>query len=183
VGHSEVGEAAVVVREGQPDVKRLVAYVVPVAGGVVDSTGLRAHVASRLPEYMVPAAFVVLDQLPLNLNGKLNRKALPAPEFGVAGGVGYVAPRSEAETVLADIWSEVLGAEQVGVEDDFFELGGDSLHSMQLTSRTKAAFEIALTPRDVLTARTVSALAELVEEKILSELERVAVGAGHDTEL
>jgi acyl carrier protein len=183
VGHSEVGEAAVVVREDQPDVKRLVAYVVPVADGVVDSAGLRAHVASSLPDYMVPAAFVALDQLPLNLNGKLNRNALPAPEFGVASGGSYVAPRSEAEAVLAEIWSEVLGVEQVGVEDNFFELGGDSLHSMQLTSRTKAAFQVALTPRDVLTARTVSALAELVEEKILSELERVAVGAGNDAGL
>jgi acyl carrier protein len=84
--------------------------------------------------------------------------------------------------VLADIWADVFGVEQVGVEDNFFELGGDSLRRLQLTSRTKAAFDVALTPRDILTARTVSALAELVEEKILSELERVAVGAVNDTE-
>jgi acyl carrier protein len=83
---------------------------------------------------------------------------------------------------LARIWAEVLGMEQVGVEDNFFDLGGDSIRSMQLTSRTNAAFGVTLTPRDVLTTRTISALAELVEEKILSELERLAVGAGNDAE-
>jgi acyl carrier protein len=83
---------------------------------------------------------------------------------------------------LTGIWADVLGVERVGVNDNFFELGGDSLRSMQLTSRTKAAFDIALTPRDIWTARTVSALSELVEEKILSELERIAVGAENDAE-
>jgi acyl carrier protein len=179
--HPDVGNVAVIAREDQPGSKRLVAYVVPTVDEVVDSAGLRAHVASVLPDYMVPSAFVVLDGLPLTSNGKLDRRALPAPEFTPA--VGYVAPRTEAERVLADIWAEVLGIEEVGVEDDFFELGGDSLHSMQLTSRTKAAFDVVLTLRDVLTARTISALAELVEEKILSELERVAVGTENDSEV
>ncbi|MGH3784125.1 MAG: AMP-binding enzyme, partial [Pseudonocardiaceae bacterium] len=185
----EVGEAAVIAHEdvplegNGPGLKRLVAYVVPADGALVDLTGLRAHLTTTLPHYMVPSSFVVLDELPLTRNGKLDRKALPALELGVAGGVDYVAPRNEAETVLAEIWSEVLGMKQVGVHDNFFELGGDSLHSMQLTSRTKAAFGIALTLRDVLTALTVSALAELVEEKILSELEQVAVGAENDAEV
>jgi amino acid adenylation domain-containing protein len=184
-----VGEAAVIAHEdvpvegNGPGLKRLVAYVVPAEGGLVDSTGLRANLMTTLPHYMVPSSFVVLDELPLTRNGKLDRKALPALELGVAGDVGYVAPRSDAETVLAEIWSEVLGVKQVGVEDNFFELGGDSLHSMQLTSRTKAAFDIALTLRDVLTALTVSALAELVEEKILSELEQVAASAENDAEV
>ena len=129
---------------------------------------------------MVPAAFVVLDGLPLNVNGKVDRRALPAPEFDVAA--GYVAPRSETERVLADIWAAVLGVQRVGVEDNFFELGGDSLHSMQLTSRINAAFDVTLTLRDVLTVRIVSALAELVEEKVLSELERVAISAGNNAE-
>jgi acyl carrier protein len=132
---------------------------------------------------MVPSAFVTLEQLPLNANGKLDRRALPAPEFDAVAGVGYVAPRSEAETVLARIWSELLCVEQVGVEDDFFELGGDSIRSLQLTSRAKAAFDVALTPQDVRNARSVSALAELVEEKILNELERVFLIAGNDEEL
>jgi acyl carrier protein len=182
VGHPEVGEAAVVARQDQSDTKRLVAYLVPTAGAVVDSAGLRMSVASRLPDYMVPSAFVVLDQLPLTPNGKLDRKALPAPDFTAIVDAGYVAPRTDAERVLAAIWAQVLGMEQVGIEDNFFELGGDSLRSLQLTSRTKAAFDVALTPRDIRTTRTLSALAELVEEKILSELERVAVGAGNDAE-
>ncbi|HEY6422703.1 MAG TPA: amino acid adenylation domain-containing protein [Pseudonocardiaceae bacterium] len=177
----EIGEAAVIAREDQPGVKRLVAYLVPAAGEVVDVGGLRAYLATTLPEYMVPSAFVTLDELPLNPNGKLDRRALPVPEFSSAG-IDYVAPRTDVEQVLADIWAQVLDVKQVGVEDNFFELGGDSLHSMQLTSRAKMAFAVALTPRDVLTARTVSALAELVEEKILSELERIAVGAGNDDE-
>ncbi|MCA1703775.1 MAG: phosphopantetheine-binding protein, partial [Actinobacteria bacterium] len=146
------------------------------------SAGLRAHVVSRLPDYMVPSAFVVLDELPLTPNGKLDRKALPTPDFAAAVGDGYIAPRTDTERVLAGIWAEALGVQRVGIEDDFFELGGDSLRSLQLTSRTKAAFDVALTPRDIRTARTVSALAELVEEKILSELERLAVSAGNDEE-
>jgi acyl-coenzyme A synthetase/AMP-(fatty) acid ligase/acyl carrier protein len=179
--HPSVANAVVVAREDEPGPKRLVAYVVPAAGGVLDSAPLQAHVASKLPDYMVPFAIVLLDGLPLNPNGKLDRKALPPPDFAVVG-VGYVAPRTDAERVLAEIWADVLGMEQVGIEDNFFELGGDSLRSLQLTSRTKAAFDVALTPRDIRTARTVSALAELVEEKILSELERIAVGAANGAE-
>ncbi|MGH3811895.1 MAG: phosphopantetheine-binding protein, partial [Pseudonocardiaceae bacterium] len=97
-------------------------------------------------------------------------------------GDSYVAPRTDTEHTLADIWAEVLGITQVGIEDNFFELGGDSLRSLQLTSRTKAAFGVTLTPREVLIARTISALAELIEEKILDEFERVAVLAGNDEE-
>jgi acyl carrier protein len=148
----------------------------------VDSSRLRAHVAAALPDYMVPSAFVLLDRLPLTSNGKLDRKALPGPNFVQACAVNYVAPRTEVEAVLAAIWSEVLGVEQVGVEDNFFELGGDSLRRLQVTSRIKASFDVDVTPRDIQVAGTVSALAELVEEKVLSELERVAVGAGKNAE-
>jgi amino acid adenylation domain-containing protein len=175
--HIDIGETVVLARQDQPGAKRLVAYVVPTSAEAVDMAGLRAHLATVLPDYMVPSAFVTLDKLPLNPNGKLDRKALPAPELGAVTSVGYVAPRTETEQLLADIWTQVLGVKQIGVEDDFLELGGDSLRSMRLTSRARTAFDVVLTPRDVLTVRTVSALAELVEEKILSELERVAVGA------
>jgi amino acid adenylation domain-containing protein len=180
--HPDVEEVVVVARKDEPDTKRLVAYVVPTTGGVTNLSHLRAHVAATLPDYMVPSAFVLLDQLPLTSNGKLDRKALPAPQSILTGGTGHVAPRTETERVLARIWSEVLRVERIGVEDNFFELGGDSLRRLRLTSRINAAFNIELTPRDVQTEGTIAALAELVEEKILSELERVAVGAANDTE-
>jgi acyl carrier protein len=128
---------------------------------------------------------VSLDQLPLTPNGKLDRKALPAPDQS-ATSAGYVPPRTDAERTIAGIWSEVLGVEQVGAHDNFFELGGDSVRSLQITSKAKAVFDVALTPKDVLTTGTVSALAELVEEKILRELEleleHVAFGDGNHDE-
>jgi acyl carrier protein len=129
---------------------------------------------------MVPSAFVVLDALPLSPNGKLDRRALPAPDPGAAAAGAYVAPRTDAEATLAGIWAEVLGVERVGVEDNFFELGGDSIRSLRIASRAKTAFDITLTPRDVLTARTVFTLAEIVEEKVLLELEHVAFGDGNN---
>jgi amino acid adenylation domain-containing protein len=180
--HPRVAHAAVIAREDQPGHQQLVAYLVSASDQVIDTTELRAHAASMLPDYMVPAAFVMLDQLPLTPNGKLDRKALPAPETDPTVQDRYVAPRTDAEQILADIWAQVLGVDQVGIEDNFFELGGDSIRSIQLTSRARAVFDIALTPRDVLNARTVSALAELIEEKILSEIERIAVGTATGAE-
>jgi acyl carrier protein len=91
-----------------------------------------------------------------------------------------VEPRTDAEAVLAGIWAEVLGVERVGVEDNFFELGGDSIRSLLIASRAKTAFDVTLTPRDVLTAGDVFTLAELVEEKVLLEFERVAFGDGNN---
>lgn len=180
VAHPAVAQVAVTVREDQPGRKRLVAYLVPAVSTVLDVAELRALAAESLPNYMVPSAFVVLDGLPLNRNGKLDRKALPAPTSAKAADTDYVPPRTEAEAVLVSIWADVLEVDRVGVVDDFFELGGDSLRRLQLTSRVMAAFGVTLSPRDVQTTRTVSALGELIEEKILSELERVSVGAEND---
>jgi acyl carrier protein len=181
--HYGVGDAVVIAREDQPGAKRLVAYLVPVGAQPPTSGELRALVARVLPGYMVPAAFVVLDGLPLSPNGKLDRRALPAPEAGADTGTDHVAPGTDTERVVADIWTEVLGMDRVGVHDNFFDLGGDSIRSLHIASRVKAAFDVVLTPRDVLTTRTVATLAELVEEKILCELERVASGAGNHKEL
>ena len=176
MSYSGLAQGVVLAREDEPGRKRLVGYVVPAAGNSLEFDDLRSYMAATLPDYMVPTAFVALDGLPLNVNGKLDRKALPAPESSMRA--EFVAPRTETEKILTEIWSEVLQVTPIGVEDNFFELGGDSLRRLQLTSRMKAVFGVVLTPRDIRTASTVSALAELVEEKILSELERVVLGAG-----
>ncbi|MCA1682207.1 MAG: condensation domain-containing protein, partial [Actinobacteria bacterium] len=156
--HPDVAQVAVIAREDEPDRKRLVAYVVPTSDEAVDMAGLRAHAAGLLPNYMVPAAFVTLDQLPLSPNGKLDRRALPAPEFHAVADEEYVAPRSETERALADIWAQVLGLTRVGIEDNFFELGGDSILSIQVISRARQV-GLSLLPRDVFQHPTVASLA------------------------
>ncbi|MFE2085320.1 non-ribosomal peptide synthase/polyketide synthase [Streptomyces scopuliridis] len=155
--HPSVAQSVVVAREDRPGVKRLAAYVVAAADTPLDVAVVREHVASALPEYMVPAAFVVLDTLPLNANGKLDRRALPAPEFEAVG-TAYTAPRTEAERTLCGVWAEVLGLERVGIEDNFFDLGGDSIISLQVVSRARRA-GLALSSRDVFLHPTVSTLA------------------------
>ncbi|MFD7093220.1 condensation domain-containing protein, partial [Streptomyces sp. NPDC059896] len=159
--HPSVGQSVVVAREDRPGVKRLAAYLVAQPQSVPDVDALREHVASALPEYMVPAAFVVLDALPLNANGKLDRRALPAPDFEAAGSA-YTAPRTESERVLCGVWAEVLGLERVGIEDNFFDLGGDSIISLQVVSRARRA-GLALSSRDVFLHPTVLTLASAVQ--------------------
>ncbi|MFE9809722.1 amino acid adenylation domain-containing protein [Streptomyces sp. NPDC005548] len=162
-GHPAVHSQAVVVREDQPGVKRLVAYVVPAGpehpehSAGCDGAELRAHCAAELPEHMVPQAFVMLERLPLSLSGKLDRKALPAPAFTAAGGR---EPEGPVEELLCRLFAEVLGVPGVGPDDGFFELGGDSILSIQLVARTRKA-GVVITPRDVFTHRTVAALARV----------------------
>jgi amino acid adenylation domain-containing protein len=132
--HPEVRDAAVLAREDMPGDKRLVAYVV----GEATPEVLRQHLGSRLPEYMVPAAYVALDLLPLTANGKLDRRALPSPEEDALGARTYESPQGEMETLLARLWSELLGLERIGRQEDFFTLGGHSLLAVQLTSRIRA---------------------------------------------
>ncbi len=123
-------------REDQPGDKRLAGYVVPAAGAVLDPAGLREACGRVLPGYMVPAAVVVLDALPLNANGKLDRRALPAPEYAAGGGRAPATPREQA---LCEVFAQVLGLDQVGVEDSFFDLGGHSLLAAVLVARLGAA--------------------------------------------
>jgi len=130
--YSAVREVVAVVREDIPGDKRIVAYVVPKAGLQPTTSELRRFLATKLPEYMIPSLFVIIDSLPLTINGKIDRRALPAPD-GARPELEdfYVAPRTPIEQKLADIWGELLGLEQVGVHDNFFELGGDSLLATQ----------------------------------------------------
>jgi acyl carrier protein len=148
-----------VAREDRPGDKRLVAYYVgdEEAGG----EGLRRHLASRLPDYMVPAAYVRLDALPLTVNGKLDRAALPAPD-AMADGRDYAAPRTATEAALAQIWAEVLGLDRVGVHDDFFELGGHSLLAVTVVERI-CREGMQADVRTLFEVRTVAGLGRILE--------------------
>ncbi|MCH0564644.1 MULTISPECIES: non-ribosomal peptide synthetase [unclassified Streptomyces] len=186
--HPAVGRAAVVVREDRTGTTRLVGYVARAGSGGADGDGdvsagvpvegLRRFAAERLPDYMVPARLVVLDRLPLTANGKLDRAALPEPEFS---GTGYRAPRSGAERVLAEVYADVLGTGQVGVDDDFFAAGGDSIRSIQVVARARTR-GVVISTREVFEHRTAARLAELVEGreeeegKTLAELPGGGVG-------
>nr|WP_145488694.1 MULTISPECIES: non-ribosomal peptide synthase/polyketide synthase [Streptomyces] len=173
-----VGEAVVVVREDEPGHQRLVGYVTP-AGPVpatapdpagpapradrpLDPAALRAAVAARLPAHMVPAAVVVLDRMPLTPQNKIDRQALPAPERTAAA--GHLAPRTDEERALAAIWADVLGVAEVGVTDDFFDLGGESILAARALSRIRDELGVRLTVRDIFSARTVAALAPLLAD-------------------
>ena len=134
-------------RENEQGQNELCAYVV--AEGELTIAQLREQLAQTLPSYMIPAHFVQLDKLPLTPNGKIDRKALPAPDGKLSTGVAYVAPRSETEQALAEIWQEILGAAQVSVHDNFFDLGGHSLRAMTLVSRIHQQFEVEVSLRDV----------------------------------
>ena len=161
-----VREAVVVVREEESD-KRLVAYVV----GEVN--GLRAQLSQKLPNYMIPSAFVSLEAMPLTPNGKVNRRALPAPSQKSRG--AYVAPRTSTEKTLTAIWTDLLAAEQVGIYDNFFDLGGHSLLATQVISRVRKTFQIDIAPSELLEKYTIAEFAELVEAKQIEQAESEAL--------
>ncbi|MCA1191392.1 non-ribosomal peptide synthase/polyketide synthase [Saccharopolyspora sp. 6V] len=156
--NSAVEQATVVVREDTPGDQRLVAYVVVDEG--VRPDALREHVRSALPQYMVPSEWVVLDEIPLTPNGKVDRAALPAPEH--AHGQAR-EPSSPTEEILCGMFAEVVGADQVGVDDDFFRLGGHSLLATALVSKARAALGVELTVRQVFDHPTVAALAKALD--------------------
>ncbi len=151
--HPWVREAAVLAVDG----KQLVGYVVLESEGGDWREALAAHLAASLPEYMVPAQWLALERMPLSPNGKLDRKALPAPEVSVAQ-AGYSAPRNAVERTLAEIWQDLLGVERVGLDDNFFSLGGDSIVSIQVVSRARQA-GLQLSPRDLFQHQNIRSLA------------------------
>jgi acyl carrier protein len=161
--HDGVRECVVIAREDAPGEKRLVAYIVGAAGDAEGVARLRAYAAERLPAYMVPSAFVVLEELPLTPNGKVDRKALPAPEGRPEGAADYVEPRNETERALARIWAGVLGVERVGAEDNFFDLGGHSLLATQVILEVRREFGVEIPLRHVFETPTVAYFATLVE--------------------
>jgi aryl carrier-like protein len=166
--------AVVMAREDEPGQKRLVAYVVPEEGarggaGEAEAVGLlRTALQARLPDYMVPAAFVILEALPLTANGKVDRRALPAPEAGDAYAAPYVAPRDKTEEAICEVWQEVLRRERVGIEDNFFSLGGDSILSIRVVSMLKGRgllFDVI----DIFEHQTISQLSGQVGRARLEE--------------
>jgi amino acid adenylation domain-containing protein/non-ribosomal peptide synthase protein (TIGR01720 family) len=162
--HPGVGEAAVVVREDGPAGKELVAYYTPANGNRPSSSVLRGGLSAALPDYMVPTAFVCLDRLPLSPAGKLDRRALPAPERKAQP---YNAPKNPRELVLCEIFADLLSLERVGIDDSFFRLGGDSILSIQLVNRARNA-GLSLAPRDIFQHQTPRAIAQAAKEAIRS---------------
>ena len=158
--HPQVKEAIALAREDMPGDTRLVAYVTS-SNGPLSPRELREHLKEKLPEYMLPSAFVLLEELPLSPNGKVDRRALPAPETG-GREEGYAPPRTPVEAGIAEIWQEVLRLERVGIHDDFFELGGHSLLATQVISRIRGAFQAELPLRALFEAPTVAGLTQRV---------------------
>ncbi|MGW0602040.1 amino acid adenylation domain-containing protein, partial [Streptomyces sp. NPDC002776] len=159
---AELSRAAVVVREDRPGDRRLVAYVVPEPGHAPDAARLRAELRETLPDHMIPTAFVALDALPLTINGKLDRKALPAPDY-FAQRSGRL-PATARERLLCDLFAQTLGVQAVGADDGFFDLGGDSILSIQLIGRARAA-GLTLSVRDVFEQQTPALLAGTATEE------------------
>ena len=157
--HPGVREAVVVARTDAPGDTRLVAYLTAAGDSAPDAAALREHLRAGMPEYMVPTAFVNMDALPLSPNGKVDRKALPAPEAKRDEAVAFVAPRDETERAIAAIWREALGVEQVGVDDNFFDLGGHSLLLVQVHGRIREALGAQITVVELFQHPTVGALA------------------------
>ena len=174
--HPEVRDAVVLAREDAPGDKRLVAYVVGEAAPEV----LRQHLGSRLPEYMVPAAYVTLDVLPLTPNGKLDRRALPSPEEDALGARTYESPQGEMETLLARLWSELLGLERIGRHEDFFILGGHSLLAVQLTSRIRATLGLEVPLAELFAQPTLAGFAQRVEAASASALPAIVPASRHE---
>ncbi|MGA9377367.1 MAG: amino acid adenylation domain-containing protein, partial [Phormidium sp.] len=161
--YPQIQATVVIVREEGGD-KRLVAYIVPEVGATPITSEVRQYLKARLPEYMIPSAIVILETLPLTHNGKVDRRALPTPDFHGEQRDKYVAPRTTIEEMLAQIWKQLLKVEQVGIYDNFFELGGHSLLATQLVLSIRKNFKVELPLRDLFNAVTLADLAQTIEQ-------------------
>jgi amino acid adenylation domain-containing protein len=160
INHDSVETARVILREDTPGDKLLAAYVVP-ATGAIDAAALRSHCQENLPNYMIPQAFVEIDEIPFTPNGKLDRAALPLPEAGAAATGDYVAPTTEIEAALGQIWEQLLNRDKIGIHDDFFALGGHSLLTIKLIAEIEKASGKQLSIADVFEQPTIAELANL----------------------
>jgi len=159
--HPAIRETVVVAREDRPDIKHLVAYIVPEKQSAPITSELREFLQQQLPEYMVPSAFVKLKAMPLLPNGKVDLQALPAAEAIAPETDTFAAPRTTVEKILAEIWQQILGLEQVGIYNNFFELGGDSILNMQVVAKANQA-GLQLTPKQLFENQTIAELAAAV---------------------
>lgn len=178
--HPQVKAAAVIVRLDPPGEQRVVAYVVPdetlsQAKAPPDAKQLREFLKASLPDYMLPSAFVFLEQLPATLTGKLDRQALPAPDSG--GALDYQAPGNPLEAQLAQIWAELLGVPQVGIHDNFFELGGHSLSAVQVIVRLQERLGLEASVAELFDAPTIAQLAPLLVQQQLAQWDDAEVAA------
>ena len=162
--HEDVQASCVIVREDTPGNKRLVAYIVAQPQVTPTVSVVRSFLKEKLPDYMVPNAFVFLESLPLTPNGKVDRRALPTPDIGTELLDKYVAPRTPSEEILAQIWAQVLKVERVGIHDNFFDLGGHSLLATQLVSRIRNIFKVELPLRSLFATATVAELAQSIQQ-------------------
>ena len=170
--HPEVSQATVIVRKDQSGEKRLVGYVVSVAGQVADPGSLRRYLAQSLPDYLVPAAIVVLETLPLTSNSKPDRKALPVPDFAGLTEV-WQGPRTTQEGILCALFENVLSVSRVGIDDNFFDLGGHSLLATRLVSQIRDALGVEIAVRSLFERPTVAQLAETIEDALMDEIENI----------
>jgi amino acid adenylation domain-containing protein len=173
--HESVNEAVVIALEDKGNEKRLAAYVVTAQGASRNISELRNSLKERLPDYMIPSAFVYLDALPLTSHGKIDRRALPAPDAErPALAEAFIAPRTPTEKSLASIWTKLLGINRVGINDNYFELGGDSLLATQLVSQLRGVFEVELPLVNLFQYPTLAELATSIEEAIIEQMEEIS---------
>ncbi len=172
--HNKIKEAIVIAKEDNIKNKYLCAYIAGEAE--LNSKELREHLSNNLPEYMIPAYFIQLEQLPLTANGKVDRKALPDPDGNITTGAEYVAPRNEIEEKLVSIWKEVLGLEKVGINDNFFELGGHSLKAINISAKINKELNVSVPLGEMFKTPTIKGLATYVKgtkQSIYSRIEPV----------